>query len=95
MSSIAQVSHGIEEVLTQRVKEVERSTGFVKRRTAILDGATFVQTCVLTWMAQPDAGYSALQRTAATLGAEVSPQAIEQRFGPASVASGGCSVGEQ
>ena len=84
MSSIAQVCSDLEDVMNQYPRHIERTTGFVKRSTAILDGATFVQTCVLTWMAQPNAGYSALQRTAATLGAEVSAQAIEQRFSAAS-----------
>lgn len=65
---------------------MERSTGFVQRSTAVLDGLLFAQTTVLTWMHEADAGYSALQRTAASLGIQVSQQAIEQRFSPASVA---------
>ncbi len=84
MSSRAQVSPHLEDVMRHYPKQIERTTGFVQRSHAILDGPTFVQTCVLTWMAQPDGGYSDLQRTAATLGAEVSAQAIEQRFSSAS-----------
>ena len=84
MSSIPQVCEELEVVLTQYPKQIEREVGFVQRSTALLDGPTFVQLCVLTWMAHPNAGYSDLQRTAATLGVEVSAQAIEQRFSAAS-----------
>jgi hypothetical protein len=56
MSSITHVSQNLFEVMREYPKQIERSTGFVQRSTAILDGPTFVQTCVLTWMARPDAG---------------------------------------
>lgn len=86
MTSIAQVSEAMQQVLMHRAKEVERSTGFVQRSTARLDGPVFVQMATLTWMHQSRAGYADLQHTAASLGVNVSVQAIEQRFGPASVA---------
>lgn len=89
MSSISQsreVSEAMQQVLIERAKQVERSTGFVQRSSAVLDGPMFVQTTTLTWMHQADAGYTALQQTAASLGANVSQQAIEQRFSSASVA---------
>ena len=89
MSSISQgheVSEAIEEMLLERAKQVERSTGFVQRSTAVLDGPTFVQTTTMTWMQDADAGYAGLQHTAASLGVGVSRQAIEQRFSQTSVA---------
>ena len=89
MSSISQgyeVGEAIEQVLLERAKQVERSTGFVQRSTAVLDGPTFVQTTTLTWMHDANAGYSGLQHTAVSLGVGVSRQAIEQRFSEASVA---------
>ncbi|MFL5591534.1 MAG: IS4 family transposase [Ktedonobacteraceae bacterium] len=85
MSSIAQVSDLMQTILTSRAKALERETGFVERSTARLDGAVFSQTTVLTWMQTPEASYSQLRHTAASLGVHVSNQAIEQRFGPASV----------
>src|SRR5256714_10745600 len=85
MSSRAQVSETMQTILTSRAKALERETGFVERSTAHLDGPIFSQTTVLTWMQQPDASYSQLRHTAASLGVHVSNQAIEQRFGPASV----------
>src|SRR5437868_14292414 len=85
MSSIAQVSATMQTILTRRAKAVERETGFVERSTVQLDGPIFSQTTVLTWMQRPEASYSQLRHTAASLGVHVSNQAIEQRFSPASV----------
>src|SRR6266699_1328385 len=84
MSSIAQVSETMQTILTSRAKAVERETGFVSRSTVHLDGPIFSQTAVLTWMHTPQASYSPLRHTAASLGVHVSNQAIEQRFSPAS-----------
>ncbi|GAC1450568.1 MAG: IS4 family transposase [Ktedonobacteraceae bacterium] len=84
MSSISQVSETMQTILTSRAKAVERESGFVERSTAQLDGPIFSQTTVLTWMQNPDASYSQLRHTAASLGVHVSNQAIEQRFGQAS-----------
>ena len=83
MKSITQVSEQMETILKQRAKPLERSSGFVQRSTARLDGPIFAQTTVLTWMHKPRAGYSPLRITAASLGVEVSKQAIEQRFSAA------------
>ncbi len=85
MSSISQVSETMQTILTSRAKALERESGFVERSTAQLDGPIFSQTTVLTWMQTPQASYSQLRHTAASLGVHVSNQAIEQRFGQASV----------
>ncbi|HZU00164.1 MAG TPA: IS4 family transposase [Ktedonobacteraceae bacterium] len=84
MSSIPQVSQAMQTILSTRATALERSTGFVQRSSVQLDGAKFAQTCVLTWMQKPDARYSRLRHTAASLGVHVRNQALEQRFGPAS-----------
>ena len=47
MNSIACVSELLQEFLLRRAKELERSSGFVQRSTARLDGPSFVQMCVL------------------------------------------------
>ena len=85
MSSISQVSETMQTILTSRATALERASGFVERSTAQLDGAIFSQTTVLTWMQNPDASSSQLRHTAASLGVHVSNQALEQRFGQASV----------
>src|SRR5438270_9592656 len=85
MISISQVSETMQTIFTSRATALERASVFVERSTAQLDGAIFSQTTVLTWMQTPDASYSQLRHTAASLGVHVSNQAIEQRFGQASV----------
>jgi hypothetical protein len=84
MSSITQVSEAMQTILSTRAKELERETGFVQRSTAQVDGPIFAQTTVFTWMSEPQASYSQLRHTAASLGVQVTNQAIEQRFGEAS-----------
>ncbi len=85
MSSITQVSDTMQTILTSRAKALERASGFVERSSAQLDGPIFSQTTVLTWMHTAEASYSQLRHTAASLGVQVSTQAIEQRFSEASV----------
>ena len=80
-----EVSEAVQEVLLDKAKEIERRVGFVQRSTVVLDGPRFVQTTSLTWMHNANAGYSQLQHTAASVGAQVSSQAIQQRFSQASV----------
>lgn len=85
MSSVAQVSEAIQQVLTVFAKAIEREVGFVERSSAKLDGATFAQLTVLCWMHTPDASYSMQRHVAASLGVHVTSQAVEQRFGEESV----------
>lgn len=85
MSSIPYVSEAMMSILTERATALERPTGFVQRQTAHLDGAAFVQTLVFGWLSLPQASYSQLRHVAASLGVSVSKQAVEQRFGDASV----------
>jgi len=84
MSSIAQVSETMQMILSSRAKALERASGFVERSSAHLDGPIFSQTTVLTWMHSAEASYTQLRHTAASLGVQVSNQAIEQRFSAAS-----------
>ena len=84
MSSITQVSESMQTILKRRAKEVERACGFVERESAQLDGPVFAHTTVLTWMHSAEASYTQLRHTAASLGVQVSNQAIEQRFSAAS-----------
>src|SRR5713101_5806236 len=85
MNSIPQVAGAIEMILTKRAEELAHESGFVQRRSP-LTGAIFSQMCVFGWMALPQASYPQLRQVAASLGAHVSQQAIEQRFGATSTA---------
>lgn len=46
MDNPARLCELLQQFLVQRPKELERSTGFVQRSTARLDGPHFVQMCV-------------------------------------------------
>jgi len=86
MSSIPQVAEAMQSVLNRRAKALERETGFVQRSTAQLDGPAFTQTTVFAWMDHAEASYSQLRHVAASLGVQVSNQALEQRCGEESAA---------
>jgi hypothetical protein len=67
------------EILTTTANEAARTTRFVQR-TSPLSGATFSQTLVFGFLGNPQATLEELTQTAATLGVEISPQALDQRF---------------
>jgi hypothetical protein len=56
-----------------------RSCAFIKRKK-LFSGASFLQTCVFTWIENPDATLEQFTVTAASLGVDVSRQAIDQRL---------------
>ncbi|HEV2125376.1 MAG TPA: IS4 family transposase [Chloroflexota bacterium] len=79
MTTIPQVAAAMQEILTATADAAGRTTGFVQR-VSPLSGATFTQTLVFGWLANPAAALEELTQTAATLGVAVSPQALDQRF---------------
>lgn len=79
---VAQALHG---VLTDTADRAARDTQFVRRRSK-LTGAAFVQTLTFGWLANPQATLEELCQTAATLGVDISPQGLDQRFTPQAAA---------
>jgi hypothetical protein len=73
------------EVLTTTADAAAKATQFV-HRTSPLGGATFSQTLVFGFLANPQASLEELAQTAATLGVPITPQALDQRFTPAAAA---------
>lgn len=81
MDTIAQVAQAMHRVLTTVADAAGAAVGFTKRPDkAKFSPSTFVQTLVLGWLAHPDARLEQLSQTAARVGVDVSPQAIDQRF---------------
>jgi Transposase DDE domain len=78
-TTIPQVARTMREILTTTADEAARATRFVQR-TSPLGGATFSQTLVFGFLGNPQASLEELTQTAATLGVEISPQALDQRF---------------
>src|SRR5215510_14192924 len=79
MTTRPQVARAMREILTTTAVEAGRATRFVQR-TSPLNGATFSQTLGLGFLGNPQATLEELTHTAAALGIEISPQALDQRF---------------
>jgi len=67
------------EILTTTAAEAGRTTRFVQRISP-LKGATFSQTLMFGFLGNPQATLEELTQTAAALGVEISPQALDQHF---------------
>ena len=81
MSILQQVPDKMQTILETVPDEVAVDTGLVKRKRK-LTGSALTQILVFGWLEDPEASYHNLTETAATLGIEVSRQALEQRFTP-------------
>jgi hypothetical protein len=81
-TSLPQVADALQRVLTEVPTDVARASGFCQRRSKVT-AASFAQTLVLGWLAHPTATLHQLTQTAADLGLSLSPQGLDQRFGPA------------
>ena len=81
MSSVPEVAQAMSRVLTDVAHQAALETGMVQRRSK-LTGADFTQTLVFGWQADPDASLCSLTQMAATLGVQISPQGLFQRFTP-------------
>jgi hypothetical protein len=79
MTAIPQVARAMREILTTTAGEAGRTTRFVQC-TSPLNGATCSQTWVCGFLGHPPATLEELTQTAAALGVESSPQALEQRL---------------
>lgn len=84
-ASLPQGVAAFQTVLHDVPEAVARATGFCRRRSKV-SGALFVQTVVFGWWQHPAATLEQLSQTAAALGVRISPQGLDQRFGPAAAA---------
>ncbi len=80
MTSITELAHRMQTLLTRTADELAKATGFVKRQRRI-SGASFAQAVVLGRLAAPDGTRRQLQQSAGLAGAKV----IEQRCKPSAV----------
>src|SRR5512136_49378 len=84
MTSIAQVAQAMREILTIEAEKLGQETQFIRRHRE-LSASAFIQTLVLAFQAKPAATYTDLSAMAASLGVDISPQGIEERFTPVAV----------
>jgi Transposase DDE domain len=85
MTTIPQVARAMREMLTTVADAAARTTRFVLRRSP-LGGATFSQTLVFGFLSHPQASLEELSQTAAALGMDITPQALDQRVTAAAAA---------
>ena len=85
MSSLAQLTTAVQTVLTTQAEQAAQQAKCVQRRRRFT-GALWVQTLVLGCLQTPATTLTHLAQMAAILGVVVTPQAIAQRFTPATVA---------
>ena len=86
MSTIPQVAHALNVVLNSTADAAAHRSNFVQRRSKFT-GARFVQSLVFGWLKNPQASLEELTQITATLGVRVSPQGLDQRFGPKAAAT--------
>lgn len=82
MCAFSDLAMTLQTLLTTEAEQAARESGCV-RRVRKLSGALFVQTLVLGWLHDPHASLDRLADFAADLGADISPQALDQRLTPA------------
>src|SRR3990172_6079019 len=86
MDTVTQVVEAMDTVLNATAEAAGEQSGFVQRRSK-LTGARFVQTLVFGWLKNPQASLEELTQTTAALGVRLSPQGLDQRFGPKAAAA--------
>ena len=79
MSSIPQVSHIMQHVLTTVARDAARSSGLITRQRAF-DGAQFVHTITFGWLDNPHATTDDLVTMASDLGVTISAPGLCSRF---------------
>jgi hypothetical protein len=80
-TTVADLADALQAVFTTEAADAAQAAGLF-RRTRKLSGPTFVQTLTFGWLANPHASLGELAELAADLGADLSPQALDQRLTP-------------
>jgi hypothetical protein len=78
MSTIPRVAECMHHVLTDVADEAAKKSGFI-RRCRKLDGASFVQTLVFGWLANPEASAEERAQVAASRGVKISAYGLDKR----------------
>ena len=85
MPRVPHLASTLHTVLTTVANDTARTTGFIQRQHQ-LTGASFVQTLVFGFLANPRMTLDQLAQTAAALGTTISAQGLDQRFTPQAAA---------
>src|SRR5258708_4562217 len=81
MQIIAKVGSALQHLFGAAVKQAAEASGVVIRQRKF-SAMSLAKTFVLGFLAKPDASDEDLARMAVQVGADVTPQAVEQRYTP-------------
>ena len=79
MTIIHQISKAMQNVLTEKADQAATTTDFIQRQGKVT-GANFCQTLVFGWLQNPEATLEELSQSGVSVGLEISPQGLDQRF---------------
>ncbi len=79
-TTIQQLSEILQGVFIHGAKEIGRSSGFIQRERK-LNGASFAQSLIFGWQANPEARLGDLCQSAKRVcGVQISPQGMQERL---------------
>jgi DDE family transposase len=78
-TTIQQLSEILQTVFIHDAKEIGRSSGFIQRERK-LNGASFAQSLIFGWQANPEASLEDLCQSAGVCGVQISPQGMQERL---------------
>ncbi len=82
---VHEVASALQVVFNRIADDAAHESGFVQRQSK-LTGDVFVRTLTFGWLHNPEATLEELAQTAGDLGVPISPQGLDQRFGPRAAA---------
>jgi hypothetical protein len=85
IASVTRLAVLLQTLFLDDARHLASETGFARRQRQ-LTGPVFARALVFSWLDQPDATLEVLAANAAELGADVCPQAIDNRLTPRAVA---------
>lgn len=78
-TSIDELCEILQQLLIEDARQLGRETGFIQRKRKF-DGASFVQTLIFGWQANPQASLEELCQSARVCGVDISPQGLQERL---------------
>ena len=82
-TTIPQLSQILQQLLIEDANRIGRESGFIQRQRRF-SGASFAQSLIFGWQANPEASLEELCQSAAVCGVRISPQGLQERLNSAS-----------
>lgn len=78
-TTIPQLSQILQQLLIEDANQIGRESGFIQRERK-LNGASFVQSLVFGWQANPKSSLEELCQSARVCNVKISPQGLQERL---------------